>query len=337
MRNKHIIAFFLAVLAPGLSFSQLKVNAYFSAQYVDGKDQSNFPLGMFQNVQGGLLFSGQAERIFDYALEVRFKTETSVEVEQAWAGLRPSNAVQFRLGFYLVPFGKYNQANRPHETPFIQTPLHLAALHPASWRDIGLQAEGRSGFFSYSIYLGNGLQEGQDLRSGQQFKDNNSNKGTGGRFGIHFSKAFEIGGSYYRGKYDNDNTRQLILEGAHVIWQSESFLIVYEYGRGLLDNPEGYSRGEVEGYYALMSLNSRGFVPFGSYQSLNYRDPFHGPGFSNEGIPGAGIFSKTSRWAVGLTYLISPSIAIGIEYDFNKETDLDIDNDVFLAQLAVHF
>jgi hypothetical protein len=337
MRKKLFAAFLFVVLAPGLTFSQLKVNAYFSAQYIDGKDESDFPHGTFQNVRGGVLFSGQAEKLFSYALEVRLKTETNVEVEQAWAGIRPSNAVQFRIGFYLVPFGKYNQANRPHETPFIQTPLHLAALYPASWRDIGLLAEGRSGFLSYSLYMGNGLQEGQDLRSGQQFKDNNTNKGTGGQFGVHLSQSFEVGLSYYRGKYDNANTRKLVLEGAHAIWQSESFLFVYEYGRALLDNPEGYSRGEVEGYYALVSLNSRGFMPFGSYQSLDYRDPFHGPGFSDEGIPGAGIFSKTNRWAVGLTYLISANIAIGIEYDFNRETDLELDNDVFVAQLAVHF
>jgi hypothetical protein len=337
MKKRLLAAFLFIGLVPGLSFSQLKVSAYFSAQYIDGKAGSDFPHGTFQNVQGGVLFSGQAERLFSYALEVRLRTESKVDVEQAWAGIRASDAFQVRLGFFLVPFGKYNQANRPHETPFIQTPLHLAALYPASWRDIGLLAEGRSSFLSYSMYMGNGLREGEDLQAGQQFQDNNPNKGTGGQFGIHLSQSFEIGGSYFRGKYDNANTRKLILEGAHVIWQTESFLFVYEYGRALLDNPEGYSRGEVEGYYALLSINSRGFVPFGSYQSLDYRDPFHGAGFSPEGIPGTGIFSKTSRWAVGLNYLVSPSIAIGIEYDFNKETELELDNDVFLAQLAVHF
>ncbi len=317
--------------------AQFKASGYFSFQYENSESQAEFPDGTFRRVQAGLLFAGETDKIFVYNLEIRFKTETSVDVEEAWVAVRPAEAFHLRLGLYLVPFGKYNRASRPHERDFIQTPLHLEALYPSSWRDIGLLAEGASGVFNYSGYLGNGLQEAQDLPSSQQFKDNNGNKALGGRVGIFLSQSFEVGVSYYRGRYDNEGSRNLILEGADVTWQTDALLLFYEYGKAIVDNPGEYASGETEGHFFLLSLRTGGFSPLVSYQMVKSDDPYHGPEFLAGLSPGLGLNSDLKRWAVGLSYRPSPGIVIKIEYDFNREKDLSLKNDVLLGQVAVQF
>lgn len=336
-RNILIVLSLFITVFPQDMRAQFKAGGYFSFQYENGESQADFPDGTFRRVQAGLLFTGESNKIFLYDLEIRFKTETSVEVEEAWIAIQPSPGFHLRLGFYLVPFGKYNRASRPHETDLIQTPLHLEALYPASWRDIGLLAEGNIGIFNYSGYLGNGLREAQDVPSGQQFKDNNADKAAGGRVGVLLSQSCEVGLSYYRGKYDDEGSRSLALQGADVTWQTDSFLFFYEYGKALIDNPEEYASGETEGHFLLLSLKIGEFSPLISYQVVKSGDPYHGPGFLAGVSPGSGISSELKRWAVGLTYRPSANIVIKIEYDFNKEKDLDLKNNVFLGQVALQF
>ena len=339
MRARDILTVFIlsiAVFSQDVK-AQFKAGGYFSFQYENGESQAEFPDGTFRRAQAGLLFTGESNKIFLYDLEVRFKTETSVEIEEAWVAIQPSAAFHLRLGFYLVPFGKYNRASRPHETDFIQTPLHLEALYPASWRDIGLLAEGSIGIFNYSGYLGNGLREAQDVPSGQQFKDNNADKTVGGRVGIFLSQSFEVGLSYYRGKYDDEGSRSLALQGADVTWQTDSFLFFYEYGKALIDNPGEYASGETEGHFFLLSLKTSEFLPLVTYQVVKSDDPYHGPGFLAGMSPGSGISSELKRWAVGLTYRPSSNMVIKIEYDFNKEKDLNLKNNVLLGQVALQF
>jgi hypothetical protein len=329
---------FLGIMLTALSArAQLVVNGYLSFEYEKGQRDSDFPKGTFDKVRAGLFFSGRLARIFDYNLEVQYKSETRVEIEEAWVGIQPSAAFHLKLGFYLVPFGKYNTANRPYQTRFIKTPLAQAFLYPESWKDIGILVEGRSGFFNYAAYLGNGLREAQDLAGGQQFKDNNKDKGKGGRVGFFLSQAFEVGLSYYRGKYDDANSRNLSLFGTDVNWETDSILIRYEYNKAVADNPAGYSQGKANGHYVLLSIRWGDFSPWASYQKLTYADLYHGPGFVAGVSPGSGISYDLSRWAIGLVYSASAGVLIKVEYDFNKEGPIDLENNVLCAQVALHF
>jgi len=337
MKTKPVLVCLAALLLALPARGQVQVNGYLSFQYENGQRQSEFPEGTFNKVRAGLFFSGKTARIFDYNLEVRYKTETRVEIEEAWVGIHPSAAFHLKLGFYLVPFGKYNTVNRPYQTRFIETPLPQAHLYPESWKDIGILAEGKTRYLNYSIYLGNGLREGIDLQDGQQVKDNNKNKGTGGRIGIFLSQSFEAGFSYYRGKYDSANTRGLSLWGADLSWQTDSFFVLYEYSKADLDNPPGFSQGEAKGHYVLFSLDIADFSVWGSYQTFAYTDPFHGLGFVEGMSPGSGIYYDLNRWAIGLVYSASSSVLIKVEYDFNSEGKINLDDDVFFAQVALHF
>ena len=318
------------------AFSQTKLSGYLSAAYENGQKESVSPEGTFSRAKAGFMVVGTAERIFTYGLEARFKTESRLEIEEAWVGIAPASSFALKLGLYLVPFGKYNVANRPYQNPFIETPLPQASLYPESWRDIGILAEGRWGALGYSVYYGNGLGEGRDLRDGQQFKDNNGRPAGGGRASLLLSQSFELGLSYYRGRYDDEGQRSLHLRGADISWKSESFQFSYEYDKAVLDNPAGFGQGTADGHFALASLTLGEFSPLVSYQTLRYSDPYHGENVLEPSL-GAGIDRDISRWAVGLVFSPDPRFLFKVEYDFNREATGNVDNDLFLAQVSVHF
>jgi hypothetical protein len=316
--------------------AQYKLNGYLSAQYENGQAESDFPKGTYGWPRGGLLFTGAAGNPFTYDLEARFKSEERLEIEEAWVGIGNPASFRLRLGLYLVPFGKYNTANRPYQNPFIQTPLLQSRLYPESWRDIGLLAEGKWGGLGYSAFLGNGLAEGQDLGSGQQFKDNNGEPAAGGRAFFTFSQGLEVGGSYYRGSYDEEGQRNLELWGGDVSWKSQGFLITYEYGKALIGNPAGFARGVAEGHFVLASLSLGAFTPLVTYQTLKYMDPYHGEDYLDP-LLAAGIDQDISRWALGLVYSPAPNLMFKVEYDFNREASFTLANDVFSAQMSLLF
>ncbi len=337
MKARIVCVVLVGLLFSSPGFSQVKLSGWLSAQYHKGKAQGDFPEGTFGWVKAGLFFTGRTANIFNYSLEVQFKSEDQVEIEEAWAGVNPSDAFQLKLGLYLVPFGRYNTANRPFQTPFIQDPLPQAELYPRSWRDIGVMTEGRWASFGYTLYLGNGLREGSNLQDGQQFRDNNGNKSWGGRVRLKLGEGLEVAGSYYRGRYDDDNERNLKLYGADASWSSQGFLLLYEYGKAELENPAGYERGTAEGHFGMASLIVGKFTALASYQTLEYSDPYHGWDPLDPLLMPAGIAKDIRRWAIALVYAPAPNFLIEVEYDFNREKPVEFDNDVLLAQVSFLF
>jgi hypothetical protein len=337
MRARSVLLILCAAFLALPVGAEVKLSSYLSAQYEKGGSESEFPGGTFGKARAGLLFTGTAEDIFDYALELRMKTEERLELEEAWVGLSPSSAFHLKLGVFLVPFGKYNTFNRPHQALFIQAPLTQAQIYPASWRDVGVTAEGSASFLRYALYIGNGLREGVDLGTAQQFKDNNKNKSSGGRAGILLSQAFELGLSYYRGKYDDADERDLEYRGLDLSWNTDALRLLYEYTEARIENPVDFGPGRAAGHFALLALRWGEFSPFGSYQTFEYKDEFHGPGFGLAGLPGSGISSEGSRWAIGMSYLVTSGLLFKVEYDFNREEGTALKNDCFLAQVALQF
>lgn len=317
--------------------AQVRTNGYFSLNYGQGQSQSAFSRGSFQEAQAGLVLSGEWPPRFAYALEVRSRDVTRFEIEQAWASFRWSDTVQIKVGLYLVPFGKYNQSARPFQTRLVLAPLPVGEIFPSSWREIGLLVEGKSGFLVYSAYLGNGLAEGENLRAGQQFMDNNRDKGRGGRLGLHLSDAFEVGVSYYSGKIDAENDRGQTLKGVDLSWSDARLHLSGEYIKAEIENPAPFSRGTAEGWFALGSFDIGSLSPFVAYEKFNYEDAFHGPGFAGPLTAGLGLFDKRSLWALGIIATVHPNILLKFEYDLNLESDLELKNNVFRAQAAVHF
>lgn len=314
-----------------------KTNGYLSLEFAKGQQESSFEKGTFQNAWLGLVFSGEVSPKLNFFSEITIQDSAEVELKQAWLGLKPSNFLSFKAGLYLVPFGKYNQSNRPHETSLIQFPLTVKSLYPESWRDLGLLVDGRFGRFFYSAYIGNGLSEEENFSSGQIFRDNNADKGKGGRFGLFLSQELEAAYSYYTGKSDAENMRNVVLQCLDVTWSSEGFQLLSEYMRSEIKNPEGFSPGKGEGYFVQVSFDMKNLHPAVSYQRLKYLDAFHGKGFVSADAAGEGIVDERSRWTIGCVISLAQNVYLKLEYDFNREKDIQVKNNVLYVQAALSF
>jgi hypothetical protein len=215
--------------------------------------------------------------------------------------------------------------------------MNVKYFYPALWRDIGVQVSGTILGLIYSAYVGNGLSENAWLYQGQQYKDNNRDKGFGGRVAWNIDQKFEVGYSYYRGKYDQNNSRNLVLQCVDASFVSQNYRLMGEYTWANNANPEDYEDGSGSGYFALLTVNILGLWPVASYQHFDFEDPFHGEGFFSPIFPGLGIYEDRERWALGLVYNLSQTAFFKLEYQFNREKGDEEKNDMLLAQVAVSF
>jgi hypothetical protein len=327
----------LLLLLSGAAAAQLRLNGYFSADYTQTPDRRGGRMGSFENPAAGLIVSGEWTPQFNYVLELRTGAEWKPEIEQAWAGWAYSDAFRARLGLFLVPFGRTNEANRPYQTMLVAFPYPYGEAHPSSWREIGVMIEGRTGIFRYAAFIGNGLAEAATLADGQQLRDNNKDKAYGFRASLTLSQELEIAGSYYRGTQDAGNTRNLVLYGVDAAWVTKNVRCTAEYTRADLENPASFARGRAEGWNVQFGLNFGQFTPVVAYAKSKTSDPFHGLGWTGVDAAGAGILADHDRWAIGATYTLHTNILLKLEYDIQKDTVLGRKDNVLRVQAAVHF
>ncbi|MFQ6069604.1 MAG: hypothetical protein ACE5LC_03655 [Candidatus Aminicenantales bacterium] len=332
---KKIIVLFLFVFFLSASGGATDLKGYLSFDYSSNSNQSEKIPAAFKNVGVGLEIAGNLGRGFSYRAELRL-WETEVRIEQALVSFSLSEKISVSAGLFLVPFGSYNRWSRPHETLLVDLPLHVGEIFPSSWRDIGLVVEGDFGFFFFQTYLGNGLAEAADLGSAQQFEDNNRNKARGGRVGFLLQENFSASFSYYRGKYDEEAQRKLVLRGTDIRWEPGVFQFRYEYTRAELENPDPFAAGKATAHFFQVSFLIWNLRPVASYQELEYEDPFHGPGYSLPLLP-SGMSEKRKRWTGGVVYFPHPNLLIKLEYDFDHDVLLALKNNVFKVQVALSF
>jgi hypothetical protein len=306
--------------------ADVKFGGYLSLEFDKGQADSGYSRGSLTNIMGGLTANGLIASRFGFSLEVRALSETQFEIEQAWVGFVPSQAFSIKAGMYIVPFGNWNVASRPYETLLVGTPLNLQYLYPPTWRDLGVLVSGDMGILSYAAYIGNGLKEADNLEDGQQFSDNNKNFAKGGRVALKFGQEIRAGVSYYTGKYDDLDQRNLILEGVDLSWVTPQWEVWGEATRALIENPEPYAEGKSEGYSIWTVMSFSKIQPIGSFQRVKYEDPYHGGGVSLD----------LSRWTAGLRWVIGQGMFLKGEYEWNNETP-KINNNVVRIQAALSF
>jgi len=318
-------------------WAQVQTNGYFAYDYINDQIDKSIIKGTFTNPRLGFTLSGAITQNSNFLCEALLREGREVELKQAWVSLGFSNYFITKLGLYMVPFGKYNESNRPHQTVLINFPLTAQYLYPRDWRDMGFLIQGRVRGFNYSAYVGNGLKEADTLNQGIQFNDNNTSKSLGARLGLFVDQGFEVSYSHYRGPYDEDEERKLVYHGANIDWQTESFRVLAEYIKTIIENPSDYDQGEAEGYFVQLSLRLGNITPVGSYQKVKYYDSFHGNGYLSLFEPGEGIDVEEKRWTLALVYQILENVVIKAEYDFNTNIKEEASQNVFLAQLALNF
>lgn len=319
----------------------LNINGYLSVDYLDGRNEMGDPYRTLKDPKLGLVLSGQIAANINFAAEVMFQQDTKqdahVELNQALMEFSASSAFNFGLGLYLVPFGRYNENSRAYQTFLIEPPLSVKSFYPIMWRDMGIQVYGTIAGLLYSVYVGNGLAEKNWLNEGQQFKDNNKDKAFGGRAAWNVDQKFEVGYSHYRGKYDENNSRNLVLQCLDVSFISQSYQLIGEYTWADNENPADYAGGSGEGYFALLTFDIQNFWPVVSYQHSDYEDPFHGAGYYNPDFPGTGMSENRRRWTLGLVYNLGQTAFVKLEYQFNQDKEYEKKDDVLWLQVAVSF
>ncbi|MFW6161031.1 MAG: porin, partial [Acidobacteriota bacterium] len=314
-----------------------KTSFYLSCTYSKGQVDTDYTHGEFYRPVFGMIFSEEITSNVDFLGEFHLQGNDSFSLDRAWMRFKPSIIFEFRLGLYLVPFGIYNELFRAHETALIHRPLNLEYTYPERWRDLGIGIQGLWGGLRYAVYAGNGLAEESTLSQGQQWADNNANKGIGGQITWQLEENFEVGYSRYQGKYDDGNLRWIHLQGFHFSWVTSSFSLLAEYSGAKIENPEEFLTGELDGYFVQATLNWGGLTPVLSYQKVTYTDPFHGKGFAGEDLPGEGTNISKNRWALGAVYAIDRVLFLKFEYDWNTDLNADLEEDRFSFQIAVLF
>lgn len=323
--------------ALGQEAATAKVGGYLFLDYSQGQADGPLKDGRIGGLGAGLLLSGQLSNAFSYSLEARLGDKGRAEVDQAWLCFNASSSMRFTLGAFLVPFGKYNQTSRPHETLLVNTPLIFEFAYPQRWRELGLEGQVNWTWFNVIAFIGNGLAEADSVAEGQQFGDNNANKAWGGRLGFQPDKTIDLGVSYSTGKYDNLDARNLTLFGADASWVTQDYQVLAEYIKTQNDNPAPFGKGVVEGFSIQMAINYQNFFPVVGFQKVRESDPFHGAGWVLPDSPGTGLSVNRRRWAIGLVYQPLTSVRIKAEYDFNKDSGLTLKENVFSLQAAISF
>jgi len=100
-----------------------------------------------------------------------------------------------------------------------------------------------------------------------------------------------------------------------------------EYTKAFIENPQPFERGESEGYSIWATMGFRSLQPIGSFQKVKYSDQYHS----------GGIDLNQSRWSAGLRYVLSSTLFIKAEYDWNKEKGIVLKNNQFQVQLGLSF
>jgi len=333
---KTRIAYAVLVCFLCASISEGATHGFLSFNYSRALSKEIDDGGAFQGVLIGLQFSDLITPAIGYSAEIHL-SEGRLEAQEAWLRFFSSESFRLKMGLFLVPFGRYNSSRRPYENLLIHPPLNIEYSFPPYWRDIGAVVEGRVGSFGYSAFMGNGLAEGASLNEGQQFGDNNANKSLGGRINWFLSQAFEVGYSFFRGKVDVEEEREIVLHDVDVTWNDQSFQLLAEYTRGGMDNPEGFERAEVEGFFVQASLSLQSFHPLVCFQNLTYSDLFHGQGFLVSEGEGEGIELEKNRWAFGIVYAPAPGVLLKLEYDLDKDKRTDVKEKRLTFQAALRF
>lgn len=337
MKSKSIVLGVMILSLASFVAAQVRVNGYLSFDYMKGQKDSVDSRGTFRDSLAGLIFSGELTGPqVTYTAEALISAEGEAGLIQAWAGFNPADYLHIRMGLYLIPFGVYNREHRAHQSMLIRPPLVVDYVMPERWRDIGVLLEGNYRSIVYAVYTGNGLAEEDFLFNGLQFTDNNSNKALGGRIGLSLSQRFQVAYSHYRGKYDRTDDRSLSMQGGDLSWISETFALRSEYIRARFENPEGYSKGEIDGYYVSFSFTLWGIRPLVGYQGLEYKDDYHGNGFS-PGKAGEGVTLSQSRWVLGAIYFPAENVLIKLEYDLNRTKGSELKDNMISVEVGLTF
>lgn len=224
----------------------------------------------------------------------------------------------FRIGKFKYPFGIEKLVEAAPLNKLVDRPLPSIRVIPGTYSDIGGMF---SGFISlpnntkvkYEFAVTNGL-EGPDPKDVQQLWDNNSNKALGGRLGYECLPGLEIGGSYSRGKYDEDNKLDIDFLGVDIQFKRGNLGVRGEYITGHVEQEEADGGDYLRnGYYLQTSYK----YPF----HLNYLRYLEGVFRFDSVDPNRDVTdgNEADRISIGMNYSPMDHVEFKFEYEIENE------------------
>ncbi len=261
-------------------------------------------------------------------------------VEQAFIDYRFMPNMAVRIGAMLTPFNRFDDFHDPIRNYAITRPQISREIGVSAWKDVGVDLHG---FFNLTetsslgcdVYTINGLGSGPNLRGSRQYRDNNEDKAFGGRLNFVFRDRIEVGGSVYRGAWNDAGDLDLTLLGVHCMLNTDIIEIYGEYMKAGSENPSPTEDGEMSGYFIQAShLFRNRYRPTVRFGDLDYLD--RGDSLGREISNG----NKDTRELVfSFGYYPASRVVFKIEYQLFHEGSRkpDVDNDQLGVQAAVAF
>lgn len=238
----------------------------------------------------------------------------------------------FRMGKFKYPLGIERFVEAGTFNKLVDRPLPSIRIVPGTYSDIGGMFHGTVPFsydtkLRYEIAVTNGL-EGPESKDVQQLRDNNSNKAIGGRISYECLPGLEIGGSYSRGKYDDDNELDIDFLGADI-----------QFKRGNLEVRGEYISGHVE----QETIQGGDYSRNGYYLQTSYKYPFHLDYLRYlEGVvrfdsvdPNRNVTDgeEADRVALGINYYLTEHLEFKFEYEVENEPGEEIHSKSFVQAI----
>jgi len=282
------------------------------------------------------------------------------KVEQAWVDYLINDAINFRLGALLVPFGRYNIYHDSDLQDLTDRPLVVRDIIPTTWTESGAGIYG--GFnpsignyedleLDYELYVINGLDDTFSDTSmsggrGSIKSDNNDAKSVVGRLVLSPSLGHELGLSGYWGEYDtfgNDIT------GGAIDWLSTwgPLELVGEYAIFDVDEPAGSNiASEFSGYRIQANYHFWPEFLTDTFLGRNFDDPTltlvgrYGWAEIDDDSDAGTSDNEEDRFTLGLNYRPIESWVFKLEYQWNNTKSESLergDNNGFMASVAMGF
>ncbi|MCF6156497.1 MAG: hypothetical protein E3K36_14935 [Candidatus Brocadia sp.] len=234
----------------------------------------------------------------------------------------------FHIGKFKFPLGIERFVEAGTFNKLVDRPLPSIRIIPGTYSDIGGMFHGTVPLpydtkLRYEIAVTNGL-EGPDPKDVQQLWDNNRNKAIGGRLGYECLPGLEIGGSYSRGKYDEDNKLDIDFLGADIQFKRGNLEVRGEYITSHVEQKtihgDDYSRN---GYYLQTSYK----YPF----NLDYLRYLEGVVRFDSVDPNRNVTDgeEADRVALGINYYLNEHLEFKFEYEIENEPGEEIHSKSF--------
>jgi hypothetical protein len=342
--------------------SGLRWGGYFHWRFEDDSAESSF----FDQHRLVLTADAAISNCIDFAMEVEIEhggvsdeIEGEVVLERGELRFHLTDALTAKVGWLLVPFGRYNSAHDDPWNDLTDRPFTARYLVPTGFGQPGLGVEGSAPFgcghlLSYDVVLTNGYRDAFDaeegVRGGRQAEDANDGKQAWGRLAVAWDTrgAFDrvetgVAGTY--GIYDARNDAAIRGYALDLLVRRGPFevkaeYVGYAYERGADAAPDAVERQSgawVEAAYHFFPCPWRGcrsclvtdtslFTLVARWQTMDLDDHVRGATFEDD----------LDAFTLGLNYRITERTVLRVDHSWLDAQDED-DRTLWTVSVSTFF